>query len=124
MKITDPNCAIFTSENSLRTTLRAGLSFIRLGLSAALSLILLVGSQKVGMAAAGDLDPTFGIGGKVTTDIKRSTDIANAVALQADGKLVVVGQPTKTMTTRTKTLSWRATIPMARSTPPSASGAG
>jgi uncharacterized delta-60 repeat protein len=92
MKITDPNCAIFTSENSLRTTLRAGLSFIRLGLSAALSLILLVGSQKVGMAAAGDLDPTFGIGGKVTTDIKRSTDIANAVALQADGKLVVVGQ--------------------------------
>src|SRR5882724_2530970 len=31
---------------------RAGLSFIRLGLSAALSLILLVGSQKVGLAAA------------------------------------------------------------------------
>src|SRR5882724_5432772 len=92
MKITDPNCAIFTLENSLLTAPRAGLSFIRLGLSAALSLILLVGSQKVGLAAAGDLDPTFGIGGKVTTDLKRSTDLANAVAVQADGKLVVVGQ--------------------------------
>jgi hypothetical protein len=37
-----------------------------------------------------DLDPTCGIGGKVTTDLRRSTDIANAVAIQADGKLVVV----------------------------------
>ena len=37
-----------------------------------------------------DLDPTFGIGGKVPTDLRRSTDIANAVAIQADGKLVVV----------------------------------
>jgi len=43
-------------------------------------------------AAAGDLDSTFGIGGQVTTDLKRSTDLANAVAIQADGKLVVVGQ--------------------------------
>ena len=42
-------------------------------------------------AADGDLDPTFGIGGMVTTDLKRSTDIANAVAVQVDGKLVVVG---------------------------------
>ena len=31
----------------------------------------------------------------VTTDINRSTDIANAVAIQADGKLVVVGQTYK-----------------------------
>ena len=42
-------------------------------------------------AAAGDLDPTFGVGGQLMTDIKRSTDLANAVAIQADGKLVVVG---------------------------------
>ena len=46
-------------------------------------------------AADGDLDPTFGTGGMVTTDLKRSTDIANAVAVQADGKLVVVGQSYK-----------------------------
>ncbi len=43
-------------------------------------------------AAAGDLDPTFGVGGQLMTDIKRSTDLASAVAIQADGKLVVVGQ--------------------------------
>ena len=42
-------------------------------------------------AADGDLDPTFGSGGTLMTDIGQSTDIANAVAIQADGKLVVVG---------------------------------
>jgi uncharacterized delta-60 repeat protein len=52
-------------------------------------------SPQVAHAAAGDLDPTFGIGGMMTTDINRSTDIANAVAVQADGKLVVVGQAYK-----------------------------
>src|ERR1051326_5430794 len=49
-------------------------------------------SLQLAQAAAGDLDLTFGTGGKVTTDIHRSTDLANAVAIQADGKLVVVGQ--------------------------------
>src|SRR5215217_4901169 len=52
-------------------------------------------SLQVAQAAAGDLDPTFGTGGKVTTDLRRSTDIANAVAVQADGKLVAVGQTYK-----------------------------
>jgi len=42
-------------------------------------------------AVDGDLDPTFGTDGKVLTDFDHSTDIANAVAIQADGKLVVVG---------------------------------
>jgi uncharacterized delta-60 repeat protein len=42
-------------------------------------------------AAPGGLDPSFGLGGRVTTDFNLSTDLANAVALQADGKLVVVG---------------------------------
>ena len=48
-------------------------------------------SIQVAQAADGDLDPTFGTGGMLMTDINRSTDIANAVAVQADGKLVVVG---------------------------------
>src|SRR5438094_3404297 len=52
-------------------------------------------SPQVARAAAGDLDPTFGTGGMATTDINHSTDIANAVAVQADGKLVVVGQTYK-----------------------------
>ena len=48
-------------------------------------------SPQVAQAAAGDLDPTFGIGGMAMTDLNHSTDIANAVAIQPDGKLVVVG---------------------------------
>ena len=42
-------------------------------------------------ATDGDLDPSFGNGGIVITDFGRSTDIAFAVARQADGKLVVAG---------------------------------
>ncbi len=58
---------------------------------AAIALLFSAGGQ-MALAADGDLDPTFGIGGQVTTDFNHSTDIANAVALQLDGKLVVVGQ--------------------------------
>ena len=68
-------------------------SFIRsLAISAAATMLLFSGSAQ---AADGDLDPTFGTGGQVTTDLAHSTDIANAVAVQADGKLVVVGQTYK-----------------------------
>ncbi len=42
-------------------------------------------------AAAGDLDPTFGIGGRVVTSFPGGLDTANDVAVQADGKLVVAG---------------------------------
>jgi len=48
-------------------------------------------SVQMAQAVDGDLDPTFGTGGMLMTDINRSTDIATAVAVQADGKLVVVG---------------------------------
>jgi uncharacterized delta-60 repeat protein len=63
-------------------------------LTAGIVLTWLVSSQ-LAQAAAGDLDPTFGTTGMVMTDINRSTDIAQAVAIQADGKLVVVGQTYK-----------------------------
>lgn len=39
----------------------------------------------------GSLDPTFGNGGKVTTDFNNGTDSARGVAIQADGKIVVAG---------------------------------
>ena len=40
----------------------------------------------------GSLDTNFGTGGKVTTDVDSgSDDSANAVALQSDGKIIVVG---------------------------------
>ena len=41
--------------------------------------------------APGDLDPTFGRGGAVTTDFTGSNDIANAATLQGDGKIVTAG---------------------------------
>src|ERR1035438_4542563 len=57
--------------------------------------LLLIASQQVA-AQAGHLDPTFGHGGIVTTDFGQQTQsnnaaTANAVAIQADGKIVVVG---------------------------------
>jgi len=39
----------------------------------------------------GALDPTFGTGGKVTVDFGSVAEAANAVALQADGKIVLAG---------------------------------
>ena len=42
-------------------------------------------------ATDGDLDPAFGSGGKVTTDFSNRSNGANAIALQSDGKIVVVG---------------------------------
>lgn len=39
----------------------------------------------------GSLDPTFGTAGIVTTDINGSVNFANAVAVQADDKIVVAG---------------------------------
>jgi uncharacterized delta-60 repeat protein len=53
----------------------------------ALSLALPLGAQ----AASGDLDATFGAGGKVTTDFAGDRDEAHGVVVQADGKLVTVG---------------------------------
>jgi uncharacterized delta-60 repeat protein len=54
-------------------------------------ILAVVVSGQIAQAVDGDLDLTFGTDGKVLTDFDHSTDIANAVAIQADGKLVVVG---------------------------------
>ena len=58
-------------------------------------ILTLFASVQMAQAAAGDLDPTFGTGGTLMTDLNRSTDLANAVAIQSDGKLIVVGQTYK-----------------------------
>lgn len=43
-------------------------------------------------AAAGDLDPSFGVGGKVVTDVPGYTgEAGNDVAVQPDGKIIVAG---------------------------------
>ncbi len=44
------------------------------------------------LAAPGDLDPTFGTGGVVTTDFGSTSDGAQSVAIQADGKIVAAGR--------------------------------
>jgi len=48
--------------------------------------------------AAGSLDPSFGIGGKVITSINTGADKANGVAIQADGKIIVAGVTTSVVT--------------------------
>jgi hypothetical protein len=58
------------------------------------SLGLVLGpGQGLAQASPGDLDPSFGTGGKVTTDFTGSTpfESVNALALQADGNLVAAG---------------------------------
>src|SRR5262245_29999977 len=42
-------------------------------------------------AASGDLDPTFGIGGKLTRDFFGNRDEARAVAIAPNSKIVVAG---------------------------------
>ena len=45
----------------------------------------------------GGLDSTFGVGGKVITDIQGKFDFAFAVALQPDGKIIAAGQSVSTV---------------------------
>ena len=42
-------------------------------------------------AADGNLDPTFGNGGKVTTDFSGRADFADGIAIQSDGKILLAG---------------------------------
>ena len=64
-------------------------------LSGVLAFLFLCGTthtaDTAAAVAAGALDPTFGIGGTVTTDFTGATDVAFAVALQTDGKIVAAG---------------------------------
>jgi uncharacterized delta-60 repeat protein len=64
-------------------------------LGATAMILTLFLTMQMAQAVDGDLDPTFGTGGMVMTDLNRSTDLANSVAIQSDGKLVVVGQTYK-----------------------------
>ena len=79
------------SYSDVATHRLAGRSFYSLGFAAIALVLICAPGGKVADAADGDLDPTFGRGGRVLTDLNHSTDIANAVAIQSDGKLVVGG---------------------------------
>ena len=56
-----------------------------------LSMTLILLTSTITLAAAGDLDTTFGGDGKLTTDIGGGDETAYAIAIQTDGKIVVVG---------------------------------
>ncbi len=58
---------------------------------AAIALLFLLVTSLPSEAASGMLDATFGTGGKVTTDFGGGEEIARAVALQPDGKIVTAG---------------------------------
>jgi hypothetical protein len=59
-------------------------------LATSLGLVLGPG-QGLAQASPGDLDPTFGTGGKMTTDFVGAHDQARALVVQADGNLVAAG---------------------------------
>ncbi|MFI7635963.1 hypothetical protein [Nonomuraea sp. NPDC049400] len=63
----------------------------RAGAAAAMGAALVLLIPGVALAAPGDLDPGFGSGGKVTTDFG-GDDVAEGVAVQPDGKIVVIGR--------------------------------
>ena len=64
---------------------------------AAFACLLLSGTS---VAAPGQLDPTFGIGGASIIPVTPRADVAGAVAVQSDGKLVLAGNCQTTQNTR------------------------
>ena len=53
--------------------------------------LIIAGFSQSARAAAGDLDTTFGRNGKVLSDFGNSSELAYAMALQPDGKIVAAG---------------------------------
>ncbi len=51
----------------------------------------------------GDLDTSFGTNGKVLTPVSNRSDVANAMVVQPDGKIVVVGSTDQSVATNTGT---------------------
>jgi uncharacterized delta-60 repeat protein len=54
--------------------------------------LILAGAWREARAADGDLDSTFGNGGKVVTDFPGNDDYASGMVVQPDGKIIVAGQ--------------------------------
>jgi uncharacterized delta-60 repeat protein len=57
------------------------------------AVFMVLGICRTARAADGDLDPTFGIGGKVHTNTSNlNDDYGTSVAIQPDGKIIVAGR--------------------------------
>src|ERR1051325_1525148 len=55
------------------------------------AIFLFLSIGPIAQATDGDLDPTFGTGGKVVTDFNSSSDWLSRIAVQPDGKIVAIG---------------------------------
>ena len=79
----------------IRNRTALGKLFPKRPLQAALLLVLMIaasfGNFSRAHGAPGDLDSSFGTGGKVTTSIGGGEDKGKSVVVQADGKIVVAG---------------------------------
>ena len=69
---------------------RKARTVVSLACAAALAAVL----ASVAGAQTPQLDPTFGLGGRVITDLSGGTEVASAVVAQPDGKLLVAGTAT------------------------------
>ena len=87
MQLTSSNSTIATAKE----TFGPCQSLIRWLAGIEITIIAFAVSVHLAQGAAGDLDQTFGRGGKIATDFNGTTDIAYAIALQPDGKIVVAG---------------------------------
>jgi uncharacterized delta-60 repeat protein len=65
---------------------------VRFLLEAIIVAASIAASATAASADPGDLDRTFGDGGRVRTNVSRTNDAAQDVAIQANGKIVVVGR--------------------------------
>lgn len=74
-------------------TLRNSLNPVKASARFLATVILLfsAGTARQVDGAPGDLDPSFGSGGKVTTNFFNDTEEARDIAIQPDGKIVVAG---------------------------------
>src|SRR5262245_14652956 len=63
--------------------------------AAGLLAVLPLGAPQAALAGDGDLDPTFGGDGIVTTAFPGGTVSATSVVVQADGKLVLAGSSSR-----------------------------
>jgi len=73
-------------------TRRMGNTRGRAVLASALAAVLILSvSFRLVRAASGDLDSSFGTGGKLTLAFPGANDVARAAAIQSDGKIIAAG---------------------------------
>src|SRR5215471_8871134 len=84
-----------------KTSLKFAVSATKARVILSVALVFLLASpalQRLVRAASGDLDSTFGTGGKVSLPLPGSNDSVRGTAIQSDGKIVVAGSDSNDFT--------------------------